>query len=87
MILRPALKLAAIRFREGGEEDDLFALALVGQDGGSVFVVAPERGGAVLRNRERDHLAADLGEALQAALDGEVTFLVLHDDIAGVVPA
>src|SRR6202008_4784967 len=37
--------------------------------------------------RERDHLAADLGEALGAALDGDEALRVDGHDVAGVVPA
>src|SRR5262249_17249989 len=40
-----------------------------------------------LDRRERDHFAADLGEAPGAALDGEEALLVDGDDVAGVVPA
>ena len=52
-----------------------------------MFVVTPEAGGAVLGDGERDHLAADLGETFEPALDSEVAFLVGADDVAGVVPA
>ena len=43
--------------------------------------------GQRLDGGERDHLAADLGEALGAALDGDEALLVDGDDVAGVVPA
>ena len=51
-------------------------------------MLAGERfGGEAFDRGQADHLAADLGEALGAAADGDEAFIVDRDDVAGVVPA
>ncbi len=50
-------------------------------------LLGPEAGDPGLYRGQGDHLPADLGEAFDPPLDGDVALGIQGDDIAGVVPA
>ena len=74
-----------------GDGDEGFAAAGIGSgDDGDLAaeaVLGEGPGEGVLDGGEADHLAADLGEAFQAAAHEQVAFVVHADDVAGVIPA
>ena len=49
--------------------------------------VRPQGGGDIFHHRQRHRFAADLGEALEAATDGDEAVVIDRHDVAGIVPA
>ncbi len=70
-----------------GDQHQPFALLLVVQRDHGMAGVGPEDSDHILDRPQRDHLAADLGEALGPAQDLHPAILTDRDDVAGVVPA
>ena len=68
-------------------QQELLALSRIGQGDHRMPPVGPEGCDRAFDRGQRDHLAADLGEALEAAEDGDETAGIDADDIAGVVDA
>src|SRR6478609_10504314 len=89
--------MGTFRLRKAGErgtgrvalachEDNALALARIGSRYTAGERVRPQIGCERLDCGKRDHLTADLGEALRTPLDGDETVGVDGDDITGVVP-
>ena len=77
----------AVEARRLGHQDQPLAAARIGQRDDGVAISGSAVDGDALGDRERDHLAAELGKALGAADDRDETLVVDGDDVAGVVPS
>ena len=87
LVLRLADQGLARRVASRRHQDQAFALARIGKRHHRRLRRRPKLGHERLDGRERDHLAADLGETLGTAADRDEALLVDSDDVAGVVPA
>ena len=67
-------------------QHQFLALAAVGDGDDGVATLGPDRAGDALHRRQGHHLAADLGEAFGAPLDGDIALGVHVHDVAGVQP-
>jgi hypothetical protein len=70
-----------------GDQHQLLALAAVGDGDDGMAGFGPDGAGQALDGGQGHHLAADLGEALHPAQDGDIALVVDVHDVAGVVPA
>ena len=84
---RERLEVRALRARLLGDQHESLALARIGDRRDRRHWPGQSSAASIFDGGKRDHLAADLGEPLGAALDGDEAFGIDGDDIAGIVPA
>ena len=86
-VLAKASKSARVALAASVTKDQLLALARIRHADDGRHRTLPQFVGQRLDGGQRDHLAADLGEALGAAANGDEAAVIDGDDVAGVVPA
>ena len=80
-------QLLARERRRGGKQHQRLALGRIAARRGGVDKAGRGGSGVLLDDFERNHLARDLGKALDAPANGDKTFIVDRDDVARRVPA
>src|SRR6185436_20970999 len=84
---RASRQLGALRVLTSRHEDQLLTLLKIWQAHAGMLRLGPGARRELLDGRQRNHLAADLREALRAALNRDEPIRVDRHDVAGVVPA